>query len=432
MKAKRITLLTSLTVTGLIAGYFAPLSPDFPGAAFAGGTKLTPTETYLSVLKTIRADYAPQTPGGKSPDERTLTYAAIDGMLAALHDRYTEFWTPDEYTRNMEETSGVFAGIGATLDTTANGNIVVLQIVDGSPAAKMGVLPGDIVTQVDNHAVTGQTVDAVVEKIKGNAGTTVRLTLRRPNQTAPIQILLTRAMVVSPLVEARMLDKSRIGYVSLSLFGENADSQFASAVARLEKAGMRGLVFDLRDNPGGLLTVAQEIASRFVPGGVVVWIQEKNGKMSPLTVEENKHQGRLYTGKYPVVVLVNGGSASASEIVAGAIKDHHAGTLVGNRTFGKGLVQTIFPLDDDSAVKITTQHYFTPNKTDINKKHDPRTGNVSGGGIAPDVAVDLTDVDWERMQQARRDAPGDPLAAGRHDPQLQKAVTVLQAQLETR
>ncbi|MBC7806638.1 MAG: S41 family peptidase [Akkermansiaceae bacterium] len=436
----RIALLLALVTAGFVSGFHAKPTKNsssnpnfFERQAFAAEdpTKLPPTETYLAVLNTIRTDYASQAPGAKAPDLMRLTYAAIDGMLETLHDRYTEFWTPREYAQNMEETSGVFAGIGTTLDITKDGRVVVLETIESSPAAKMGVFAGDIITHINNHAAKGRSLDAITDQIKGEPGTAIRLTLARKNHQAPIQVLLTRAMVSSPLVEWRMQDaETKIGYVSLSMFGEAADVQFAAAVTKLEKRGMRAMIFDLRDNPGGLLNVAQDLASRFVDKGPVVWIQEKSGKMSPLPVEKNKHQNRLHSGDYPIAVLVNGNSASAAEIVAGAIKDHQVGTLVGTRTFGKGLVQTIFPLDDDSAVKITTQRYFTPNKSDINKRYNLKTGARISGGIIPDVPTELTDADWERMRDARRSAPQDKLAQDKQDPQMQKALTLLQKQLE--
>lgn len=429
-RTKRLFFLLALVGAGFGAGAVLPPSATTGTPANAGVGKLPPAETYLSVLQNIHAHYAPQN-AAATPDDKRLTYAAIGGMLAVLNDRYTQFWTPKEYAQNMEETSGVFAGIGTTLDTTEAGKIVVLQTVPESPAAKMGIVPGDILTQINKRPLAGKSLDAVTELLKGAPGTGVLLTVRRAKVAAPITVLLTRALVAAPLVESRMVDTAHgIGYVSLSLFGENADAQFGKAVAKLESRGMRGMVFDLRDNPGGLLTVAQEIAARFVSEGVLVWTQEKSGKMTALEVEPGKPDTALSRGEYPVIVLVNAGSASASEIVAGAIKDHNAGQLVGERTYGKGLVQTIFPLDDDSAVKITTQHYFTPNKTDIHKRYDKRTGALISGGITPDVAVQLSDDDWFRMRDARRAAPADPNAADTHDPQLQKALTLLQAQLD--
>ncbi|MBC8143317.1 MAG: S41 family peptidase [Armatimonadetes bacterium] len=429
MTTKRLILLAALTIAGFGAGALLPSSPG--KSAHAGSDKLPPAETYLAVMRNIHAHYVPQNASGKVPDDTRLTYAAISGMLGVLNDRYTQFWTPKEYAANMEETSGVFAGIGTTLDTNKDGKVVVLQTVPESPAAKMGIVPGDILTQINKRPLSGKSLDAVTELLKGTPGTSVTLTLRRAKTPAPVTVQLTRALVAAPLVESRMADTTHsIGYVSLSLFGENADAQFAKAVAKLEKQGMRGMVFDLRDNPGGLLTVAQEIASRFVTEGVIVWTQEKNGKMTALEAEPGKRETGLSRGEYPVIVLVNEGSASASEIVAGAIKDHSAGKLVGTRTYGKGLVQTIFPLDDDSAVKITTQHYFTPSKTDIHKKYDKRTGALISGGIAPDVTVQLSDDDWFNMRDARRAAPTDANAADKFDPQLRKALTLLQAQLD--
>ncbi len=438
----RATILLALVTASFVGGYHtrATGEPDMKSgflsrSAYAAEdiTDLIPTETYQAVLNTIRAEYAPQEPGAKAPDPVLLTYAAIDGMLETLHDRYTEFWTPREYARNMEETSGVFAGIGTTLDITKEGRLIVLETIPNSPAAKMGVLAGDVITHINSNASQGKSLDALTDQIKGDPGTAIHLTVVRNNHPAPIQLLLTRAMVTAPLVDWRMQDAARkIGYVSLSMFGEAADSQFTSAITKLEKDGMRGLIFDLRDNPGGLLNVAQDLASRFVAKGTVVWIQEKSGKMSPLSVEKNKHQNKLHAGKYPIMVLVNGNSASAAEIVAGAIKDHNVGTLVGTRTFGKGLVQTIFPLDDDSAVKITTQRYFTPNKTDINKRYDPLTGVRTAGGIVPDVIAQLTDADWERMRDARRSAPLDKYAQDSQDPQMQRALDLLRKQLEPR
>jgi carboxyl-terminal processing protease len=416
-----------------------------PSSAFAAAgddedAKLDPQETYQVLLNTIRSDfYNPAAEGapkpGKAParpDITKLTYAAINGMLAAIGDRYTEFWDPKEYRENMQETSGVFAGVGARLDVTRDKKILITEPIEGSPAAKKGLLAGDVILAVEGRPVTGMDIDSVIERIKGDPGTSVRLTIERKGTPKPFVVSLTRAEVQSPIVEWRMEDPvSKIGYISLAMFNEQADQQFAAALAKLERQGMKALIFDLRDNPGGLLNIAQDIASRFVPNGPVVWVKEKNGRMSSMNVERGKHQGRLSTGAYPVVVLVNGNSASASEIVSGAIRDHGAGTLVGTTTFGKGLVQTIIPLGDDSAVKITTQHYFTPNKTDINKKYDA-TGKQVSGGIKPDVEVALTDKDIEAMRLARRDAPQDKTAPDRYDPQLQKGLEVLRTQLATR
>jgi C-terminal peptidase (prc) len=406
----------------------ARLTRPRPAEAAGEEAYLDPTETYLATLNTVRSDFV-HPAGGTVPDTTRLTYAAINGMLGTLQDRYTEFWTPKEYRANMEETSGVFAGIGAKLDSTKDNRVLITEPLENSPAARSGVQPGDIVLAVNGKPTLGLTVDKVIEMIKGDAGTSVRLTLERPGSKKPVTLAIKRAFVQSPVIEWRMEDeKNRIGYIYLEMFNEQADQQFAAALAKLEKQGMRALIFDLRDNPGGLLNVCREIASRFIPDGPVVWVKEKNGQMSPMNVLKRKHEGRLSTGAYPVVVLVNGSSASASEIVSGAIKDHGVGTLVGTTTYGKGLVQTIIPLADDSAVKITTQHYFTPNKTDINRKFDAN-GKQIAGGIQPDVNVALTDADMDRMQMARRANPLDRKAPDRFDPQMQKGLEILRTRL---
>lgn len=390
-----------------------------------------PTQVYDEVLRAVRSRYVGPT-GRVAVDNTRLTHAAIDGMLSAIGDRYTEYYTPKDYAAMLAEQSGSFVGIGATLDSTQDRRVVIARPLDGSPAQRAGLRTGDVVVAVDNKPVSGLAVETVIERIRGDENTFVRLTINRAGK--PIQFLLRREMVQSPVVEARMVDgKNKIGYISLTGFNEQADAQFDAALKRLERAGMDALIFDLRDNPGGLLDEAQNIASRFLPDGPVVWVREKNGQMSSLDVDKAKHRGPLSTGAYPVAVLVNEYSASASEIVAGAIQDGKAGVLVGKRTYGKGLVQTIIPLDDDSAVKITTQHYFTRDKHDINLHRDLNgTPDKGVGGIVPDFPVEMTDADARRMHAAaitgNRDR--DIAAEDALDLQLQKALSVLRDRLD--
>jgi carboxyl-terminal processing protease len=403
--------------------------PDTASAS-SSGDSLVPTDAYQRVLGIIKRTYAG---GGGAPTTdlttKKLTYAAIDGMLATVGDRYTEFWTPQEYDDNMQETTGNFVGIGASLDVTPDKKIVIIEPIDGSPAARAGIQAGDIVTHVNGRAIIGQDLQAVIASIRGAENTYVKLTVQRNGR--PILFNLKRSVVHSPVVEWRMADPVRkIGYIQLGMFNEQADVQFDAALAKLERQGMKALIFDLRDNPGGLLQVAQDLASRFVESGAIVWVKEKNGRMSPLNVEPEKHRSPLYKGEYPVAVLVNGGSASAAEIVAGAIQDSGAGLLLGNRTYGKGLVQTIMPLADKSAVKITTQHYFTRDKHDINiKRDDAGRPLTNSGGIAPDVPVDFTDKDFAAQRESVRRDPRNKAAADRLDPQMRRALEVLAKEL---
>ena len=326
-------------------------------------------ETYSAVMERLKADYY----GGKT-DERKLTYGAIRGMLHALADPFTRFLDPDEYKRMREENEGNFTGIGAQLDTNKDGEVYIKEPLPKTPAMRAGVKANDVILTVDNKPIKDKDIEDVVKMIRGKEGTKVRLGLRRPGVPKLIVKVITRQLVQFQMVKWRMLDeKNGIAYIRLYQFNEQCDQQFDKAMSQLERSHMRGLVLDLRGNPGGLLQAAVDIGSRVIESGPIVIIQERGGQKNPLYVEEEKHNHK----RYPLVVLVDDHSASASEIVSGAIKDDGVGTLVGIKTFGKGRVQTIMPLQDGSAVAITTAKYLTPNGTDIHKK-----------GIEPDVRVE--------------------------------------------
>ncbi len=407
------------------------LAPASAHAADGDTKEVLPTDTYSSVLATIQKDYYSSS-GAKAakPDTTKLTYAAIDGMLATLNDVYTTFWTPKEYKENMQETSGNFVGIGASLDLTKDKKVLIVKPLENSPAIRAGILPGDIIVGVDSKSIAGIDLTKVISKIRGEAGTIVHLTIERKGQSKPFDVPIKRAVVHNPVIDFRMEDETnKIGFISLSLFNEQADEQFDIALEKLEKQGMKALVFDLRGNPGGLLNIAQDLASRFVDDGPIVWVRQKNGQMDSLNVRPERHRSPLYKGAYPVIVLVNGNSASASEIVSGAIQDSGVGKLLGTTTFGKGLVQTIFPLDSgDSAVKITTQHYFTRDKHDINKKLDANGKQISGG-IKPDYVVELTDKDLDAQRETLRKDPQNRDAINKLDPQLKRADELLREAL---
>jgi carboxyl-terminal processing protease len=410
------------------------LEPASARAADGNSTALQPTPTYNSVMKILQRDfYNPA--GTKSPqtDTTKLTYAAIDGMLSSLNDVYTTFWTPKEYKQNMEDTRGDFVGIGASLDLTKDKKVLIVKPLENSPAINAGILPGDIIAGVDGKSITGIELSKVITKIRGKEGTYVRLTIERKGKPAPFEVSIKRAVVHSPVIDSRMQDEeNKIGYISLAMFNEQADAQFDLALEQLEKQGMKALIFDLRNNPGGLLNISQDIASRFIESGPIVWVKQKSGQMDSLNVRPNKHRSSLFKGDYPLIVLVNGSSASASEIVSGAIQDAGVGKLLGTTTFGKGLVQTIFPLDSgDSAVKITTQHYFTRNKHDINKKLDA-SGKQISGGIKPDYVVELTEKDLDAQREALRNDPQNREAFNKLDPQLKRATEILREQLSAK
>jgi carboxyl-terminal processing protease len=366
---------------------------------------LWPVELYWDVLSRLRSHYYQQV------NEKQLTYAAIRGMLASLHDPYTRFMDPTEYRSMQEDTRGDFFGIGAQLQEK-EGQIVIYRPIEGSPADKAGIKAGDVIVEVDRKPVAGMRVDDVVKKIRGPRGTKVELTIRRKGEAKLLHISIVRDLITSPVVYSYMEDeKLGIGRIRLEQFNEKCDQLLVQKVRELEAKGLRALILDLRYNPGGLLNVAVDVASRFIDNGVVVLIQEKNGQITKLYAE----RGRALK-PYPLVVLVNEWSASASEIVAGAIRDNKRGVIIGETTFGKGLVQTIFQLQDSSAVAITTAKYLTPSGYDLNRKVDPDGNEIRRGGIQPDIVVkqseEMTDID-DRA----------------HDVQLQKAVEYLREKL---
>jgi carboxyl-terminal processing protease len=394
--------------------------------AQAQSSDLPPTETYVAAMNAIRTQYYAPAVDRERMGVTPLTYSAIEGMLATLKDPYTVFYTPKKYRDMLQEQSGnPFVGIGARLDTGKDRRVFIVEPMDSSPALKAGLISGDVITAIDDKSVVGVKMEDVISRIKGLENSYVRLTIERKNKL--INFRIKRAMVNQPVVTYRMEDEAaKIGYIALDMFNEQADTEFDRALSKLEKQGMKSLIFDLRDNPGGLLNIAQDIASRFLKSGPVVWVKEKSGRVSSLDVEADKHRGGLSAGAYPVVTLVNGNSASASEIVAGSIQDGKAGILVGTRTYGKGLVQTIIPLTGEEAVKITTQHYFTRDKRDINVRHDEFGHAVGGtGGIVPDITVEFTDKDSEAQREAARRNSDDRAAIRRLDPQLQKALEIL-------
>ncbi|MEO7715251.1 MAG: S41 family peptidase [Capsulimonas sp.] len=373
-------------------------------AAQAQTSPYTPYQTYADVLTTLRANYY-----GKDIDSTQMTYNGIRGMMGSLKDRYTRFVDPKAYKDMMDDNHGEFVGIGALLGTNKAEQIYVVRVLQGGPALRYKVMAGDIILKVDSKSTLKMKDTAVVKLIRGEAGTKVTLTLLRKDAPAPVVITMPRESVQQEVVQHSMIDPvNKIGYISLSVFNEESDVQVDSALLDLQSKGMKGLIFDLRENPGGLLDIAQRIASRFIPAGPVLWIKDRTGPMQSLDAIPSLHRNHL---RFPLVVLVNGGSASAAEIVSGAIKDTGSGTLIGEKTFGKGLVQTVMPLHDRSGILITTQHYYTAMKNDINHK-----------GIEPNITVKYTDDDQRKMYAYLREHP-EATYDLQNDTQLQRALT---------
>jgi carboxyl-terminal processing protease len=296
------------------------------------------------------------------------------GFIASLGDPYSTYFTKDEYSALMESSSGVYCGIGATVSQDAKtGVITIVKPFSTGPAYKVGVLPGDILYKVNGEAVTGVDLSEVVSKMKGKEGTSVKVSVVREGKTDPLEFTITRQKIEVPTIEYKMLD-NKIGYISISEFDEVTVTQFKEAVNKLEDEGMKGLVVDVRNNPGGLLTSVVKILDRLLPPELIVYTEDKNGNRE----EEKAVDAKKVT--VPMAVLINGQSASASEIFAGTLQDYKAATIIGTTSFGKGIVQKVIPLSDGTAVKLTISKYYTP-----------KGRNIHGTGITPDIKVELNE-----------------------------------------
>ena len=335
-----------------------------PPAASALGT--APDEdTVNSVLRNAIDAY-----GTKFGDD-DLTFAAVSGMIDSLGDPYTVFLDPSDKRRlNELITGGNFGGIGIYIgqdDKTKS--TVIIEPIAGTPADHAGLKPGDIIVSVDGHPTKGLKLDPVMNLIRGKAGTTARLKIQRGKQIKDIEVV--REEIHVPSVASRMLDGD-IGYIQLFDFGDTSADEMNSALEALSKQGAKAFILDLRNNGGGLLSAAVDVSSKFIADGPIVSIIDRSGR-----IETHDANGDAIAPK-PLVVLVNQFTASASEITAGAIQDTRVGTLIGVKTYGKGVVQTIYDLPGASAIKITTARYVTPAGRDINKK-----------GIMPNVVVPM-------------------------------------------
>lgn len=332
------------------------------------------------------------------------------GMLAGLEDPYTVYYTPEEYKSLTEETEGVYCGIGVLVtQNMETGIVTALRVFQGSPAEEAGMKKGDIFYKVGDIETSSEELDVLVQNyIRGEEGTTVDITVIRDGKEIPLTI--ERRIVETTTVEYQMLDEET-GYIMITQFELVTGDQFKEAVEKLEKEGMKRLVIDLRDNPGGVLDSCVEIAAYILPddqyGGTIISTSDKYGngvryysKDGQILYEENEKPGRdsrypkedAHELDIPIAVLINENSASAAEVLAGALKDYGAATLVGTTSFGKGIVQSVLPLDDGSAMKITVAHYYTPNGFDLHKK-----------GLDPDVEVVLEPVEKEGISYGKYD-----------------------------
>jgi len=352
------------------------------------------------VMERVKRDYV------EPVDDAELLENAIRGMVGDL-DRHSEFLDATEYQNIRVSTSGHYSGVGLEISQTDD-SIFVIAPIDGTPAQRAGVEAGDEIVEIDGHMVAEDGLNETIERLRGPAGTPVSISIRRESFDDPLDFRLTRQDIRVASVRSELLDQS-IGYLRLSQFNDTTPDEARQAIRAmideaedLSGASLVGLILDLRNNPGGILDSAVDISDLFLDEGIIV---SARGRTPESRFTRVASFGDVLDGA-AVVVLVNGGSASASEIVAGALQDHHRATIVGTRTFGKGLVQTVTPLSRGRAIKLTTSHYFTPSGDSIN-----------GTGVSPDVYV-----------QGVRGYPDQNLNGGldrENDPQLVEALSLI-------
>ncbi len=387
---------TSLILLGAAAGAALTLISTQPRIVFDGSSaKAAAADTYRQlnlfgdVFERVRADYV------EKPDDCKLVESAINGMLAGL-DPHSSYMDPKSFRDMQVQTRGEFGGLGIEV-TMEDGLIKVVAPIDETPAAKAGVMANDIITHLDDEPVQGLTLNQAVEKMRGPVNTKIKLRIIRKGIDKPIEVSLTRDVIRVRSVRSH-LEGDDIGYVRITQFNEQTTEGLKQAITDMStQAGdkLKGFILDLRNNPGGLLDQAISVSDAFLEKGEIVSTRGRNAEE---TQRYNARAGDLTKGK-PVIVLINGGSASASEIVAGALQDHKRATILGTRSFGKGSVQTIIPLGSgNGALRLTTARYFTPSGRSIQAK-----------GIVPDIEV-LQDVPEEL--KARTDTKGESSLRG--------------------
>ncbi len=344
-------------------------------------------ELFEHALSIVRSDYV------EEPQAKQLIYGAMKGMLSTL-DPYSQFLDPDNYNELKVETEGEFGGLGIEI-TIKDDLLTVISPIDDTPAYKAGLMPGDHIVKIDGELTRGITLMDAVKKLRGKPNTKVTLTILREHESELKDIPIERAIIkIQSVREANILD-DHIGYIRLSDFRERTTEDLEAAIKKLKDEGMDSLVFDLRNNPGGLLDVAVSVAELFLDRHQL--IVSTKGRLRNQNQEMHARIDGLIND-IPMVVLINEGSASASEIVAGAIQDHHRGVIMGTKSHGKASVQTIFPLKDGSALRLTTSKYFTPSGRSIH-----------GQGIQPDVLVPFERPPKEKPKEQQTDDIFDQL-----------------------
>ena len=395
-KMRRVALLAAGLVIGLGLGLARGVLADKPPAP-GQDVPWQDARLLAEVLERVEREYV------EPVDDHQLLQAAIRGMVSSL-DPYSAYLDGDEYDDIKISSSGQYSGVGIEV-SMEDGQVVVVAPLDGSPAAAAGIRSGDVIATIDGVPVNTTALADTIGRMRGKEGTSVKIGILREGSTEPLQITLKRSRVQLHSVSSE-LPQAGYGYVRIAQFSETTGEELNAALKALRTkngAPLKGLVLDLRNNPGGVLEAAVAVADAFLDSGVIV---SAKGRTAESKFEMSATPGDDLNGA-PLVVLVNGGSASAAEIVAGALKDHHRATLMGRTTFGKGSVQTVMPLGHDRAIKLTTSLYYTPSGVSINHR-----------GIAPDI-------EFERDQAAPAPPPPADAPLLERDPEVKRALEQL-------
>ncbi len=357
----------------------------------AESVSLDEIRRFVSVFRAVKEGYVDPI------DDQTLMRAAIRGLLIDL-DPHSAYLDADQSRALNEAASGAYDGLGLEVIQQPDRSLLVIAPIDDTPAARAGIRPGDVITAIDGKAITADGVDAAVDSMRGQSGTQIRLTVLRDAARGPQEFTLTRETIRVSSVRVRQLEPD-YGYLRISAFQANTGLDLERKINELVKQNqkpLKGLVLDLRSNPGGLLSAAAEAADAFLEQGVIV---STRGRLSQSRSEITAHPGDVLSGA-PIVILVDGNTASAAEVLAGALRDHHRALVLGSTTFGKGSVQTVLPLDNGDSIKVTTARYYTPNGT-----------SIQATGIVPDVVLraqaepdDTSDFQPPTLRE--RDLPG--------------------------
>ncbi len=387
-----LTIVSIVLVSTAFVGGFAISRQLYPPAPLPDGGAPTDWKPFMPVFweawNWVQQDFY------KTPiNSDDLVYGSVAGMVQSLGDPHTAFVDARRAVISRTELEGSFEGIGATIEMR-EGRLTIVSPIKGTPADRAGLLPGDIILRVNETTIQNMDVNEAVRLIRGPKGTKVKLLIQRAREI-PFEVEITRDTIRVPFVESRMIENTTIAYIRLNDFGATAPDEMRAALRELMAQRPTGMVFDLRRDPGGYLSVSIDVASQFLKSGQVVLVEkDKSGRS-----QEFRARGGGLATDIPMVLLIDNGSASASEIVAAALQDHKRATLIGTKTFGKGSVQNVHQLSDKSELRVTIAHFFSPKGNEI---HDR--------GITPDIEIKLTEAD----------------IAERRDPQLDRAVQFLQ------